>query len=97
MTEIEITVGRKNTVKIKGHASYAPRGQDIVCAAVSAIFQTLCMAVGEVYEKKGDVCGVEFKGRRTELKMACLGFAAIEGVYPENVRVSIKGYKKSLF
>ena len=28
-------------IRIRGHAGYAPRGQDIVCAAVTALLQTL--------------------------------------------------------
>ena len=30
-----------NTVRISGHAGYAPHGQDIVCAGVTALTQTL--------------------------------------------------------
>lgn len=32
--------GQVHQLKVKGHADYAPHGQDIVCAAVSAIAQT---------------------------------------------------------
>ena len=35
-----VTVSR-NSIRIHGHAGYAPRGQDIVCAAVTALVQTL--------------------------------------------------------
>lgn len=34
-----------STVVIEGHAGYAPRGRDIVCAAVSAAFQALINSV----------------------------------------------------
>lgn len=30
-----------NTIKVRGHANYAPHGQDIVCAGVTALTQTL--------------------------------------------------------
>lgn len=30
----------------RGHAGYAPRGRDIVCAAVSALYGTLALADG---------------------------------------------------
>ena len=30
-------------LSVSGHAGYAPEGQDIVCAAVSALVQTLAM------------------------------------------------------
>jgi uncharacterized protein YsxB (DUF464 family) len=36
-----ITITHKdNRIAIKGHANYAPYGQDIVCAAVSTLVQT---------------------------------------------------------
>ena len=90
MTEIEIVRGKKSTVRIKGHANYAPRGQDIVCAAVSAIFQTLCMTVGEMYTEKDGVCSVKFARRRAELKMAQQGFEMLAKKYPDNVRLNIR-------
>lgn len=36
---------RKMELRVEGHADYAPRGQDIVCAAVSILYGTLCAAV----------------------------------------------------
>ena len=30
-----------NEIKVRGHANYAPHGQDIVCAGVTALTQTL--------------------------------------------------------
>lgn len=37
-----ITITRNgNGFAIHGHAEYAPEGQDIVCAGVTALFQTL--------------------------------------------------------
>ena len=41
---IEITVGREN-IKIRGHANYAPPGQDIVCAGVTALTQALISSI----------------------------------------------------
>lgn len=29
------------SIRVSGHANYAPRGQDIVCAAVSTLLQTV--------------------------------------------------------
>ena len=41
-----ITVKRKcNGVTITGHANYARRGEDIVCAAVSTLVQTLIVSI----------------------------------------------------
>lgn len=41
MIEIKYSPGR-NEIKIRGHAEYAEKGKDIVCAAVSFAFQNLC-------------------------------------------------------
>lgn len=35
-------------IDVKGHAGYAPHGQDIVCAAVSAILQTAVLGIESI-------------------------------------------------
>lgn len=40
---IRITINDRE-LAMSGHAGYAPRGQDIVCAAVSSLYETLCAA-----------------------------------------------------
>ena len=37
-------------ITIKGHAGYAPQGQDIVCAAVSTLAQTLIASIEALTE-----------------------------------------------
>lgn len=37
-------------IDVKGHAGYAPHGQDIVCAAVSAILQTAVLGIESIAE-----------------------------------------------
>ena len=44
---ITITAGR-DEITVSGHAGYAPPGQDIVCAAISALTQTLIQAIREL-------------------------------------------------
>lgn len=39
-------------ITIEGHAGYAPRGQDIVCAAVSTLLQGFLNAVDELTADK---------------------------------------------
>ena len=53
MIEVEI---RENRIKITGHAEYAKNGEDIVCAAVTILAQTLVKAIEEIcgYEPAGD-------------------------------------------
>ena len=46
---IEISVG-KDHISVKGHAEYAERGWDIVCAAVSALTQNLVDSIESLTE-----------------------------------------------
>ena len=48
---IEVSV-RKNGISISGHAAYAPQGQDIICAGVSALTQTPIGSVESLTEDK---------------------------------------------
>ena len=41
---IKVTI-TNNKISVIGHAEYAPHGQDIICAAVSALLQTFIMSV----------------------------------------------------
>lgn len=54
---------RQHMISVTGHAGYAPAGQDIVCAAVSALTQTLILGLRQVAgmelqsrEAIGNVC-----------------------------------------
>lgn len=51
---IRITVAREgdtHTLTITGHAGAAPKGQDIVCAWVSAVYQTALLGLEAVANK----------------------------------------------
>lgn len=37
--------GKDMSLQASGHAGYAPKGQDIVCAAVSTLMQSLAYSV----------------------------------------------------
>lgn len=37
-----------NSITIEGHAGYAPRGQDIVCAGISTLVQTLIQSTEDL-------------------------------------------------
>lgn len=84
----------------EGHAGAAPKGQDIVCAAASAL----------VYALEGTLraWGVQVAGRiapgravvrcrgggrvRTAFLVAAVGLAQLEAAYPQFVRVSTDGF-----
>ena len=43
---------RKDGIPVSGHAGYAPAGQDIVCAGVSALTQTLIKSIEDLTSDK---------------------------------------------
>jgi len=86
------------SVKLTGHAGAAPKGRDIVCAAVSGIVYALL----EMLEKTGDIklmeglvesgrARIRFSGdKKAEgaYLMTYRGLEYLASAYPEYVRVS---------
>ena len=48
---IDVTV-RENELTVSGHAGYAARGEDIICAAVTALSITLFKSLTDLTEDK---------------------------------------------
>lgn len=88
-TDTEITV--------TGHAGHGPPGGDIVCAAVSALVQTLAEALERLaperaswsLEEGNAVIRVEHPSQRTAvlLDAFCIGVTAISREYPDYVKM----------
>ena len=88
--------GGKLTMRAEGHAGYAPAGQDIVCAAVSGLMQTLAYSAAEdkrasscIYQgKEGPVVNVEAGDSvlmRDKFELVADGLDLLAEQYPENV------------
>lgn len=88
--------GGKLTMRAEGHAGYAPAGQDIVCAAVSCLMQTLAYSAAEdertsscIYQgKEGPVLNVEAGDSvlmRDKFELVADGLTLLAEQYPENV------------
>lgn len=97
--------GGKLTMRAEGHAGYAPAGQDIVCAAVSCLMQTLAYSAAEdertsscIYQgKEGPVENVEAGDSvlmRDKFELVADGLDLLAEQYPENVNFK-KRYKCS--
>ena len=81
-------------VSASGHACFAPAGQDVVCAAVSALLQTLALYA---QEKKGGTAKAEKgalrvvmrdgKEPRAVAEAVMAGARQIARQYPECVRM----------
>lgn len=94
MIEIEI---KSNSITVKGHANYAELGKDIVCSAVSTLFQTF---IASVEELTPDVITAEIQPGNSLIRYAALspvslillnsfivGVELIADNYPDYVRV----------
>lgn len=93
---IEVSVGQDG-IKMSGHANYAKEGQDIVCAGVSTLVQTLIESIenltkdkieydispGRVDIKYGDLS----EKSRALVDSFFIGVSMIADGYPENVRI----------
>ena len=93
--------GGNLAMRAEGHAGYAPAGQDIVCAAVSCLMQTLAYSAAEdehtsscIYQgKDGPVVSVETGDSvlmRDKFELVADGLTLLAEQYPENV-----SFKKS--
>ena len=88
----------KDRITIEGHSGYAPIGQDIVCAAVSVLVQTLIQSVEEF---TADKIEYSMSPGKVDIKFWCLSdpakvlidafFVGIKGVaaaHPDNVSLT---------
>ena len=88
----------KDSIKIRGHAKHAPIGQDIVCAGVSVLIQTLIQSVETL---TADEIEYSMQPGTVDIKFWCLSdlskvlidafFIGIKGIaeaYPKNVKLT---------
>lgn len=91
--------GKISGLHVHGHSDTAERGQDIVCAGISALAQTALLGIGEHLHRpldydvrpSGDL-RMKLKSEPDDLtqailETACLGFAAIQRANSNAVRM----------
>ena len=82
----------KNCLTVEGHAGYAPKGQDIVCAAVSALVYALIGTleetenVAEMVLRPG-YAAVEAKKKTAAFDLVRCGLTQLADRYPDFVQV----------
>ena len=82
---------------VRGHADYAPKGQDIVCAAVSALLLALAERlqeknlVRELIMRPGYVT-IAMRGAEREAEVIKCGLRQLERRFPQCVQVEEKGH-----
>ena len=89
---IQITyneVGEGMILRAEGHAGYAEKGKDIVCAAVSALLQALAYSVGNGVIDGGNTLTVQAAqscDNMAKFELVMDGLQLLAEQYPENVR-----------
>lgn len=88
-----------NIIKIRGHAGYAPRGQDVVCAGVTALTQTLVESIegltgNEIkYDMSPGRVDIEIMNPDEDAQLLTdsflVGIEMIVDEFPEHIRVEI--------
>lgn len=81
-------------LQVRGHAGYAPEGQDIVCAGISALFCTLAMhSLTELREEADWRVIIAMEGAqevmRPYFEMIAQGMTDIAKQYPDHVLMGI--------
>lgn len=94
---IVITRG-DSSITIYGHANYAPLGQDIVCAAVSALWQTLIASLDELADYHAEYeewpLQIEFnfenltENAQLLIDSFFIGVGGVAAAYPDYVTVT---------
>lgn len=87
----------KDSIKMRGHANYAPAGRDIVCAGVSVLIQTLIQSIETL---TADEIEYTMQPGTVDIKFWCLSdlsrvlidafFIGVKGIaegYPDNVKI----------
>lgn len=85
--------GRDLILQASGHAGYAEKGSDIVCAAVSALMQTLAYSVdGGTVTRSSDDCNIltvqaeQSFDNMAKFELVTDGLMLLAKQYPENVQ-----------
>lgn len=101
--------GRLAGLTVYGHAGFAPRGQDIICAAVSALAQTAVLGlekqlqvVPEVHIEDGklecflpgDINAVDLERAQIVLTTVAAGLEAIAEAHRGYVKIEYKNRLK---
>lgn len=86
-------------IEIKGHANFAPKGNDIVCAAVSSLITATINSLkgfkkSEVKVKAGEVT-IDIKHKidqddQIRLEMLMTGLKLISKKYPNHIKIKEK-------
>lgn len=75
------------SLRISGHAMFAPKGQDIVCAAASILAYTL--TAGGARSRETPEGGLLISGDAVALRLVAGGYRLLSENYPQNIRFEV--------
>ena len=102
--EVSRSGGRIVRLHVRGHAGTAPYGQDLVCAAVSAVVQTAALGLGRLDAaakaprvRDGDILwqGESGEAGQIILETCLLGLQDIAASYPGAIALAVKEEESS--
>lgn len=86
---IHIRTDESSWVEVKGHAGYAEPGKDIVCAAISVLYETLRLNLMQCsnlqYEEEDGLLMADPTSGPTLFAAVTAGMKEVAYQYPENV------------
>ena len=93
---IEVMV-RDDHISVSGHAGYGPAGQDIVCAGVTALTQSLIKSINDLtadrieYRISLGAADIKYGNLSEKAKVLVdsffIGICMIADEFPENLRI----------
>lgn len=93
---IKVTIN-EHKIKIIGHAEYAPKGKDIVCAGVSTLTQNFIQSIEELtqdtisYDMKPGAVHIYFENLSDHAQILkysfILGLQSIADAYPSYIQI----------
>lgn len=87
---IYIKFGPGTKIIFQGHAGYAQRGEDIVCAGVSTLYYTFLASTDARETVMGNIRMLEAEcdyKTRAVYNAVCTGLLLLEKKYPEHVKI----------
>lgn len=90
---------REDTIEInvQGHANAAPKGEDVVCAAVTILIRTLAktleaavpnMVKADVSDGKASISVTGYDPvAAVAIETVCTGFRLLQEQYPEHIKI----------
>lgn len=95
---IQVTITERE-IEINGHAEYAPKGYDIICASVSVLVQNFIQSIETLthdtitYDMKPGAVHIHFKANLSDSAQVLkdsfiLGIQSISDEYPSHVQMT---------